>query len=263
MFELVRRLSTLTRHSRSFQCKIDNLCIPPKRGSQCSVSGKMYEKSIYMVLNKCYIDGSPFNVQHAGGSSHDMDLICIFNGSRMGIEVKKSRAPDWIQCCIHFNHDLNTWTCSPKSTLPEGIITMFTSMITDKCIFNNHNPPSDITHSEWKRLKSSTTTWNDMYFDIDPLTISMMYSFKGCQYIQLSEHGLYHTGCDPCGFDVPLFAVKSKARVRVKIHSSNIYGVCRLSTTISCQPILRDLVTSKYSLNNPYSLPPRLVSRIH
>lgn len=47
------------------------------RGSQCSVSGKNYEKKIYNIVKNCTINGTPFNTQkeeELAGSSSKNDI---------------------------------------------------------------------------------------------------------------------------------------------------------------------------------------------
>jgi hypothetical protein len=50
--------------------------------------------------------------------------------------------------------------------------------------------------------------------------IARYYRRKGSDYIQIENLGLFHTGSDPCGFGVPLFACAIRMRVRCKQHGS-------------------------------------------
>jgi len=50
--------------------------------------------------------------------------------------------------------------------------------------------------------------------------IARYYRRKGSDYIQIQNLGLFHTGSDPCGFGVPLFACAIRMRVRCKQHGS-------------------------------------------
>lgn len=94
-------------------------------------------------------------------------------------------------------------------------------------------------------------------------TIQKLYKAKGCNYIQISNgFGLYHLGEDICNFDVPLFDVEQQLRVRTKIHQrKNKKGYCNLSVTIACKPkkIKKDLIKSKYSLDDKTKLPINLI----
>ena len=84
-----------------------------------------------------------------------------------------------------------------------------------------------------------------------------LYGEKNCSYIQISEKGLYHLGNDICDFKVPAFICEQRLRIRTKIHKKkNKKGFCKLSVTIACQPInIKNLINSKYSLDNPMKLP--------
>lgn len=78
------------------------------KGSQCSVSGNDYEKKIYNICKNCNINNKPFNTQkeeELAGSSSKNDIECNFiNEKDIGIEIKKSKSPDWMQCCIKYNN---------------------------------------------------------------------------------------------------------------------------------------------------------------
>lgn len=50
--------------------------------------------------------------------------------------------------------------------------------------------------------------------------IARYYQRKGSDYIQIQNLGLFHTGRDPCGFGVPLFACAIRMRIRCKQHGS-------------------------------------------
>jgi hypothetical protein len=142
---------------------------------------------------------------------------------------------------------------------------MFNNLINNINLYNGDVPPfikKSITHEEWLKLKSETNQWKDHYIDIPSDTISRLYEAKGCKYIQISNnYGLYHLGQDICGFDVPLFNIEQRLRIRTKIHTrKNTKGFCNLSVTIACQPKnIKTLVPSKYSLDNKDKLPPNLI----
>ena len=112
---------------------------------------------------------------------------------------------------------------------------------------------------QWKK---KTNKWDDIYIDIPSDTITKLYQAKKCNYIQISDGcGLYHLGNDICGFDVPLFKIEQQIRIRTKIHTKkNKKGFCNLSVTVACQPKnIKELIPSKYSLDNKDKLPPILI----
>lgn len=235
-------------------CNLEHGFTQNRKGSNCSISGKSYELKVHSVLNNSVIALD----KTVGGSTHCIDISGYYNGTRIGIEVKKGRAPDWVQCRIDYNEDCKRWMCVSRCSHPDDVYTIFDTIIERTCVFNNIRPPIGLSHQTWKTLKASTNTWNDMYIDIDPAVVGTLYAIKGCQYIQISGYGLYHLGENPLNVGVPPFIVKSRMRFRVKVHASNISGRCKLSVTASCIPYIRLLPKSKYSLDSVVSMPPEI-----
>lgn len=188
--------------------KIEEKC-KKKKGAECSKKGKEYEKKIHDIVKRCSIYGRPFNTQDEadlGGSSSKNDISCNYiDKEDIGIEVKKSATPDWMQSSIKFNNDTKKWEVT-KGKNPKKCRKIFNNLINNINLYDGDVPPffmRKITHKEWKKIKEKTDKWNDVYFDIPPDTISKLYSAKGCKYIQISDnYGLYHLGIDICGFDV-------------------------------------------------------------
>ena len=239
------------------------------KGSQCSVEGNKYEKKIHNVVKYCSINNKPFNTQkedELAGSSSKNDLECNFiKENDIGIEVKKYKTPDWMQCSIKYNKKNKKWVASKRGKNPVKCRELFNNLITDLNLYEGEIPPffeRSITHEEWTKIKSKTKKWNDYYIDIPSNTISLLYQAKGCYYIQISnEYGLYHLGNDICGFDVPEFNIEQQLRIRTKIHTrKNKKGFCSLSVIISCQP--KDITKfnpSKYTLDDRNKLPVSLI----
>ena len=236
------------------------------KGAKCSEEGGKYEIIIYKVVKKCYINKKKFNSQkkeHLGGSSNNNDIECDFQGQKIGIEAKKCKTPDWMQCSIKFDPLTKKWKGGKKSKIPIECREMFDNLINNINLYDGEIPPfmkKPITHEEWKKIKKQTDKWNDRYIDIPPDTIRKLYSLKNCYYIQISEYGLYHLGNDICNFGVPLFNIEQQIRIRTKIHcTKNKKGFCDLSVMAACQPIdIKKLTKSKYALDNKDKLPPNL-----
>lgn len=242
------------------------------RGSQCSVSGKNYEKKIYNIVKNCTINGIPFNTQkeeELAGSSSKNDIECNFIVENdIGIEVKKYTTPDWMQCSIKYDKNTNSWQPTKKSKNPPECSVIFMELINNLNIYTDDIPPfmkESITHEEWVKSKAESCKWNDIYIDIPSDTIAKLYQSKGCKYIQISNgYGLYHLGNDICGFGVPLFNIEQQLRIRTKIHKrSTKKGFCSISVTIACQPKnIRTLTPSNYTLDNKDNIPPILLYTI-
>ena len=242
------------------------------KGSQCSVSGNNYEKKIYNICKKCDINHKPFNTQKEedlGGSSNKNDIECNFiEENDIGIEIKKSNTPDWMQCSIKYNNKIKKWGATEKGKIPIKCRELFNKLINNINLYNGENPPfieKSITHEEWVNIKKETNTWNDKYINIPSDSISRLYQEKGCNYIQISDgYGLYYLGKDICNFGVPLFNIEQQIRIRTKIHAKkNKNGFCSLSVVVACQPKdIKKLVPSKYSLDNEDKLPPLLIYKL-
>lgn len=242
------------------------------KGSQCSVSGYKYEKEIHNICKKCDINNKPFNTQkdkELAGCSNKNDIECNFIEEKdIGIEIKKSNAPDWMQCIIKYNKKTKKYEATNKGTKRIECIEIFNSLINDINLYDGEIPPFEeklITHEEWLNIKRETDKWDDIYINIPPDSISRLYQKKGCDYIQISDgYGLYHLGKDICDFGVPLFEIEQQIRIRTKIHTrKNKKGFCSLSVTVACKPKdIKKLSPSKYSLDDKNKLPPLLIYKL-
>jgi hypothetical protein len=237
------------------------------KGAGCSESGKKYELQVYNVVKKCKLDNNDFNTQREdelGGCDAKNDIECSMGNINIPIEIKKIKTPDWMQCSLQYDSVNGKWIGSSKNKIPDASKKIFEELLASTVLFNGHIPPfmiRDITHEEWSKIKKDTADFNDTYMDCPDDTIKRLYGEKGCVYIQISDKGLYHLGNDICGFNVPEFVCEQKLRVRTKIHATkNAKGFCKLSVTISCQPKnIKDLLKSKYSLDDSARLPEKLL----
>lgn len=239
-----------------------------KKGTQCSVSGGKYEQQIHSVLIHCKLDDQPFSTQsekELGGSTATNDLVCNHKAPNdIGIEAKICNTPDWMQCSIKYNTETSQWEGSERGKIPPQSRLLFNELLNNVSLFQGQVPPfvsRKMTYEEWKTIKKESNTWNDHYIPIPNNTIQKMYAAKGCQYIQVSDYGLYHLGEDVCGFQVPEFTIDQQLRIRIKIHStSDKGGFCHLSITAACQPIkIKNLTKSPYSLDDSQKLPSNLL----
>jgi len=238
------------------------------KGSGCSESGNNYEINIWKVAKYCSYNGKPFNtqkIQELGGSSDKNDIECnSINIKDIGIEAKKYNTPDWMQCSLKYNKETDRWEGSTRGKIPKESREIFNSLIQDIHLYEGGVPPfmlNSITHEEWIKIKKETTKWDDHYIDIPPDTIKNIYNAKGCQYIQISDYGLYHLGDDICNFGVPEFIIPQQIRIRTKIHKKiKADGYCNLSVMAACQPKnIKGHHKSPYSLDDISKLPPNLV----
>ena len=255
------------------QIKIDNINMKQelmkiKKGRQCSVEGNKYEKHIYQNVKYSKLNNKFFNTQQItdlAGSSSKNDIECNFNEiCDIGIEIKKSNTPDWMQCSLKYNKIKKIWEGSKRSKIPAQCKEEFNKLVNNLNIYDNEIPPffqRKLTHEEWLNIKKETTQWNDTYLPIPNDTINKLYSIKKCYYIQISDYGLYHLGNDICGFGVPEFKIEQQIRIRIKVHHRKTKkGYCSLSVTAACQPInINNLKKSNYSLDDITKLPDNLL----
>jgi hypothetical protein len=235
------------------------------KGARCSASGRKYELTVYNIVKKCALNGSAFNTQtedELGGCNAKNDIECVMGGVAIPIEIKKMRAPDWMQCSL--KNDGEKWIGSFKNKIPDNSKKIFEELVSTATLFNGKIPPfmlKEIMHEEWLQIKKTTSDFNDFYLDCPNDTIERLYSEKGCAYIQISDKGLYHLGCDICEFNVPEFICDQQLRVRTKIHAKKGQnGFCKLSVTIACQPKnIKQLPKSNYSLDDISKLPDNLL----
>jgi hypothetical protein len=202
--------------------------------TNCSKEGNKYEDIIFNILKHTTINDEKFNSQSPAHSTCDNDLVCSYQGTNIGIEVKKYRTPDWMQCSIKYIN--NNWKGSKLCKIPKKSKELFECLIKKYVIFEGCIPPfmfHDITHKEWKSIKETTDKWNDNYIDVPSDTIRNLYVYKKCNYIQISGgYGLYYLGHDVCNFGVPEFICEQELRIRTKIHKTkNSKGFCSLSDT--------------------------------
>ena len=233
------------------------------RGRNCAIAGQKYELKVWNVVNKLKFNGIDFNTQtedEIAGFSNKNDIECNLTiDKKIGIELKKSGTPDWMQCSIKYNIENKVWYIPEKGKIPSECKKIFSELIKEITLFEGGVPPfinNKITHEEWVKIKSSTKQWNDIYLDIPHTTIRDLYKIKGCYYIQLSDFGLFHLGEDVCNFNVPEFIIDQQIRIRTKIHSRSKGGFCHLSVMAACQPKdLSKISKSKFSLDCESKLP--------
>ncbi|ATZ80583.1 hypothetical protein BMW23_0536 [Bodo saltans virus] len=239
------------------------------KGQLCSISGSNYEKTIFKIVTKCVLNDKKFNTQaitELGNSKSINDIQCNFNTKNdIGIEIKKFKTPDWMQCSIKYNFETNKWESSKNGKIPKECSQLFNKLINNINLYDDDIPPfieKKITHEEWLSIKKKTKKWNDVYVDIPNDTIKKMYNYKKCQYIQISDgYGLYHLGDDICKFNVPEFIIEQQLRIRTKIHSKkDKNGFCKLSIIAACQPKnIKLLEKSNYSLDDDKRLPINII----
>jgi len=234
------------------------------RGAQCSVSGAIYEEKIATVCRQVKSPHmtAPFCTTMVGcsaGSGADIDVKLNWKEfCDIGIEAKRP-TPDWMQ--MKLTKDANgNWIGVKNPKIPAAAQRLFEQIIGQRILYNGKTPPfleRKISHADWLAFKAADSDFKDEYITCDENMISNLYRLKGCQYIQISGKGLYHTGDDVCGFGVPYFSCAQRIRIRIKVHSrSGAGGFASLSITAAAQPVnLNGLAASPYSLDSLDKVP--------
>ena len=123
------------------------------KGANCSVQGKIYEVQIHRVLRHTTLFGNPFHTQkeeELGGCSGANDLICQMGDVKIGIEAKKAKTPDWMQCSIRYHADEKKWGIV-KGVIPDLSKQIFNSILQKVVLFEGNIPPfleKPMTHAE-------------------------------------------------------------------------------------------------------------------
>lgn len=231
--------------------------------------GRLYEKQVYHVCRKLV---NPYGNLFCTMQEYEIgktakDLLCNYYSKQdIGIEIKKQKAPDWMQMSICKKNNTD-WGSKGKGPIkiPEGAKTLLEDLLQNQMIYPEDPPFMDqyLSYEEWLPYKEY---YKDLYIPCPSTTISEVYRAKKCQYIQISEHGLFHTGEDVCDFGVPYFDCEQRLRIRIKIHKTSIsYGKNKgkmiASVIVSPQPKdIRTLEKSPYTLDHRKGIPRNLYS---
>lgn len=231
--------------------------------------GRLYERQVYNVCRKLINPkGKPFcsmREQEVGKTSKDLECN-YYSHQDVGIEIKKQKAPDWMQMSICKKNE-REWVSKGKGhmKIPYEAKTILEDLLYGKPLYLEDPPFMEkyLSYEEWIPYKPS---YKDLYIPCPPSTISDVYRAKKCQYIQVSEYGLYHTGEDVCHFGVPYFECEQRLRIRIKIHKACIsYGKNKgkmiASVIVSPQPRdIRVLEKSPFTLDHKMGIPQNLYS---
>lgn len=229
-----------------------------QKSSKAVINGNTYENDVLNVCRRVRFINSPIALTTetmTAGSSAGIDVIIDHNSIKVGIECKRKFAAG-MQLSLQYDAENNLWRSGGKNKIPHAAKNLFEQGICDAKIFNNKVPAfvnNNITHEEWTRTKKN---FNDQRIPCSSDLISKMYYAKGCSYIQVGTHGLYHTYKDVCNFGVAYFECESAIRIRTKIHSrKNKRGYMIASVTASVVPKICRIKRSNFSLDSLDNLP--------
>lgn len=233
-----------------------------QKGSKAVANGKAYENDVLNVCRRVRFMHSSVALTvetTTAGSSAGIDVTIDHDGEKIGIECKRKFAAG-MQLSLQYDIENNRWRSGGKNKIPNDAKDLFEQGIGDTKIYNNKVPAfvnNNITHEEWVRAKKN---FGDQSIPCSSDLISKMYYAKGCSYIQVGTHGLFHTHKDICDFGVPYFECESTIRIRTKIHSrKNKQGFMMASVSASVVPKIARIVRSIVSLDSFDNLPKNVV----
>ena len=181
------------------------------RGSGGPASGKKNEQEVCEQLRRLRYRGEAIGVADPAGtnkSAHDT-ILTIPGMSPIALELKSSGTPEGGGSNLVY-HD-GQYDLPKNPILREYYPVGFQPW--------DGRAPScfkdDKSSETWEKERNS---FKAIYIDVDNTAVSRYYRAKGAHYIHVRGKGVYHTGEDPMGWGVPVFAPHCKIRIRAKQH---------------------------------------------
>lgn len=174
--------------------------VPPQKPI---VSGRSYEVRVRNAFRHNGIE----TLDRTAGTSQEHDVTLIVNGVHYGVEVKTKNATEGGQRAFQFR---------------DGRLVMddefFASLIGGHVPFDGRIPGFLLGDKSIDTWISEKRHFKGEYIPVGDDAVSRYYANKGSKYIYIESKGLYHTGEDPCHFDVPQFRGETRVRIRLKQH---------------------------------------------
>ncbi len=217
----------------------------PKRynhGQLCVARGHAYEVRCAEILRNTIICGETPAVLKTAGSEEGPDIpIDLPSFGRICFEAKdKGAFEGGTKKLIYHDGALRILDdCIHKTILGDTVL------------FGGRNIPwyeGKRTMEDWDAVRD---IFKDAYIQAADDSIAEYYKLKGAHYIQVEGRGLFHTGSDPLGLDVPYFKCTVIMRIRASKHKKK--GI-PTDITAGLQFDRKTLPKSPYSLDGP--LPP-------
>jgi hypothetical protein len=180
-----------------------------RNGSKCLHNGIKYEMQISNKLKHLLYKNQPILVGETAGSKCVCDIPIQVGNIKTGIEAKNLGAFEGGCKKLYPTYD--------GMQIMEDCI--HKSIIGNRVLYDGAILP-------WNANKRSAEDWAaaehifkpDIYIDAPRHSIAEYYELKGANYIQVEGFGLYHTGSDVLGLDVPKFECDVKLRIRSTKH---------------------------------------------
>ena len=201
-------------------------CFPRKKfvSVQVPLVYNTFEPPQVIELNKPYANGKRLEIkvrdelrqkghvmlEKTAGSTNECDLVLLHEGQHIGIEVKSQKTTEGGQ---------------KKFTFRDGHLMMddpfFSSLLGTHVPFQGRVPSflkGDKSIDTWIKEKSM---FKGEYISVPNDSVARYYADKGSSYMYIENKGFFHTGHDPCGWNVPMFLSPTRIRIRCKQHGSS------------------------------------------
>lgn len=188
----------------------------PQKGIAFEVLVKFHLKHLYYKGHQLQID-----YISGGSGSRGYDGTILVGDKTIHIEMKTKNAFEAAGHTLPLSDD-GRWLMSSDTVYYPYVKDIYRDAIRKRW---GHAIPSflkgNTSNDLWRKERAS---FPDVHLgkegDVLPKNIvSMYYRSMGCDYIQIEDYGLYHTGVDPLELGVPLFECTSWIRIRCKQHS--------------------------------------------
>ena len=182
------------------------------RGSAAAKSGYTYECNVHARLKILFFNGEPVRLSEpARADKHAHDLTLLNNG--LTLEVKTKGAIEGGGCTM---------------ALCDGVLQLPEQSVLRGFLPPDTPPPWDGRIPSCLTGDKSVATWlaekgsfKGIYIPVSSSAVAEYYRAKGTMYLQIEGKGIYHTGDDIMGWDVPKFETGCKIRIRLKQHGSS------------------------------------------
>lgn len=215
------------------------------KGRSASLYGNVYEQMIHENLSRVLYLGKRVKCSDIAGSQKGVDLVLEVDNKKVGIECKTRNA---------FEGGARSFTLSDNKLKMKD--EFFNSIIGSYLPFGGRIPQFLLGKKEIREWEEEKENFKGEYICLsDRHIVSNYYNKKNVSYIQIENHGLYHTGNDVLDLKVPHFLCEIKIRIRCKQHTSS-----SLPSSVQASLIFnrRTLPSSPYDLGDIDKFPEKM-----
>ncbi len=213
------------------------------RGSKSFLNGKRYQTSVFAKCCQLVFQEQRCSAIEVEGAKPGTDVTLSYGSVSHGIETKVSGAFEGGGVKVYFEGGryIIHGECIHKYILG------------DTSLYGNIALPwyqGKRTEHDWEQVKDQ---FPDFYIHAPSTAVSEYYKTAGSSYIQIENHGLYHTGEDPMQLGVPFFDCPTRLRIRVSKHKKK-----GIPTDVTAALVYTKPPKSPFSLDGTLPLPSAL-----